>query len=230
MKSIARLMITAWLLTTGCIGYAQDTAHPQSPLEKVKTPSLEEILNRVENRYDVAGFTAGFFQTSVLKAMDITDNAHGKIYVKRPGKMRWEYVSPDPQIIVSDGVQLWIYRPEDNQVMLGKAPEFFGDGKGASFLSDIRLMRKNFAVSLENSPVSDNHELKLAPLKNNTDLAAIHVSVSWATFDIEKITTVNIYGDETRIVFTDPDFGQDLNDKLFSFDIPEGAEILTIDP
>ena len=229
MKPIAGILIVFWLLTASSSGFAQDPVRKRPLVDDVTSPSLQEILERVERRYDVKGFTALFFQTSILKAMDIRDNAQGKIYIKRPGKMRWEYVSPEPQTIISDGNELWIYRPDDNQVLIGTAPEFFGDGKGASFLSDIRMMRNNFTISMEDRPASDNHELKLVPLKNNSDLATIYVSVSWATFDIEQITTVNTYGDETRIVFINPQYGMDLEDNLFVLDIPEGAEILTID-
>jgi outer membrane lipoprotein carrier protein len=76
--------------------------------------ALDEILNRVENRYAVAGFSARFEQVSTIPAMDITETASGRIFVKRPGMMRWEYEKPDLQTVITDGKTLWIYRPEDN--------------------------------------------------------------------------------------------------------------------
>ena len=66
-------------------------------------PDLTEILTRLEERYAVIDFSASFVQHSTLKAMDITDTATGKIFIKKPGKIRWEYHAPDRQIIVSDG-------------------------------------------------------------------------------------------------------------------------------
>jgi outer membrane lipoprotein carrier protein len=93
--------------------------------------TLSKILDGLENRYAGPGFSAKFFQESMLKAMQISDTAEGKLTVKRPGKMRWEYTIPDVQTVVSDGRTMWIYRPADNQVMVGKAPSFFAGGKGA---------------------------------------------------------------------------------------------------
>ena len=87
--------------------------------------SLDQILEGMEKRYANSRFFAKFFQESTIKAMEITDFASGKVYVRHPGKMRWEYEKPDRQIIITDGFKLWIYRPEDNQVMTGSAPDFF---------------------------------------------------------------------------------------------------------
>ena len=47
--------------------------------------TADDIITKIENRYSVPGFTARFIQESTLKAMDITDVATGKIFVKRPG-------------------------------------------------------------------------------------------------------------------------------------------------
>ena len=125
---------------------------------------IDKILTGVENRYSGKGFKATFFQESVLKAMQINDTAQGRLTVRRPGKMRWEYTQPDPQTIITDGYTMWIYRPTDNQVMVGKAPEFFSGGKGAGFLSDIRQLRKSFTVELRPAENPEYHRLKLVPL------------------------------------------------------------------
>ncbi|MEJ2100325.1 MAG: outer membrane lipoprotein carrier protein LolA [Desulfobacterales bacterium] len=106
--------------------------------------SVDQILDRIEKKYTNSEFSADFIQRSYLKAMDIIDQASGKVYIKYPGKMRWEYEKPDRQIFITDGEKLWVYRPDDNQVQVGKAPSFFRGGKGASFLSDITLIRQKF--------------------------------------------------------------------------------------
>lgn len=191
--------------------------------------SLDEILDRVEARYAVAGFSARFLQASTITAMDITDTASGRIFIKRPGKMRWEYQKPDLQTFITDGNTLWIYRPDDHQVMIGKAPVFFSDGKGAGFLSDIKLLREKFYISLEKELSNDSYRLKLFPLEKTLDVSVIHLSVSPKTFDVFRIITYNSYGDKTRIELNDIQFKQKLDDALFTFQIPQGAEVLYLD-
>ncbi|RPH48409.1 MAG: outer membrane lipoprotein carrier protein LolA [Desulfobacteraceae bacterium] len=188
--------------------------------------TADEIITKVENRYSVPGFTARFIQESTLKAMDITDVAAGKIFVKRPGMMRWEYEKPEKQLVITDGENLWIYRPDINQVMAGKAPEFFGTGKGASFLSDIRIVRRNFSVSLKKNK-EDYFILRLLPKEKRADLAEVFLSVSKRSFEISRIGIYNAYGDETVIDLLDSKF-VDSPGSIFTFKIPEGAEIIRI--
>ena len=69
---------------------------------------IDAIIAGVEARYNVPGFTAEFDQESILKAMAVTDTASGTLMVRQPGKMRWEYLVPDPQTIITDGNDLWV--------------------------------------------------------------------------------------------------------------------------
>lgn len=190
---------------------------------------LDDILRGIEERYAGSTFTARFDQNSTLAAMDITDTASGKVFVKHPGKMRWEYEKPETQIIITDGVDLWVYRPHDRQVMVGKAPNLFGEGKGVGFISDIRQIRKSFSVSLEASRENDFWALKLIPKKSQPDVVEIHLIVEPETFLVTQVVTRNAYKDETRIALSGYQFGLHLNDSLFAFIIPKHVDVLQID-
>jgi outer membrane lipoprotein carrier protein len=190
---------------------------------------LDTLLARIEKRYGGAQFTADFFQESTLKAMNITDNARGHLYVKHPRQMRWEYTEPEPQIIVSDGQELWIYRPEDKQVLVGKAPEFFANGKGAGFLSDIKQLRKGFIISPLASSDPSVVMLKLVPRKKTVDLTEIRLGIDKDNLDIQQIITLNAYGDETRIQISNLRFHKHLDESLFQFSVPADAEVLQLE-
>ncbi len=209
---------------------------PQVPLELRFTAfaaesdlSLEQILDRMEKHYTGNNFRAQFIQEATVKAMQITDFASGKIFVRYPGKMRWEYEKPEKQVIITDGFKLWIYRPADNQVMVGSAPAFFSDGKGASFLSDITLIRKKFNISLGQSKDDFFYELKLEPLEKTLDVTDIRLSVTKNTFTVIRVVTYNSYGDENRIELLNHRFKVNLEDSLFSFDAPPGTDVLQLD-
>ncbi len=188
--------------------------------------SLDAIVERVEKRYAGPGFSARFDQKSTLKAMDITDTASGKVFIKRPRLMRWEYEVPEKQIILTDGDELWVYRPEDNQVLTGKTPEYFGDGKGASFLSDIGLVRKTFNVALQRDNAG-YHVLKLLPKQKKYDINYVLLYISKRTYDIAKIITYNTYGDENLIEMSNFQF-REPDGSVFNFRIPKGTDILKI--
>lgn len=222
------LLSTVMILTLFVCGIPHNDTGMFS-LAAAEQLSLEQILNGMEGRYANSAFSAKFLQESTIKAMEITDFASGKVYVRHPGMMRWEYEEPDKQIIITDGFKLWIYRPDDNQVMTGAAPVFFRDGKGASFLSDIKLIRHKFKISLFSSEGDLFYELKLVPVEKTMDVADIRLSVSKITFTIIRVITQNLYGDETRIEFMNSEFNLNLDDALFSFKIPDGVDVLKLD-
>jgi outer membrane lipoprotein carrier protein len=192
--------------------------------------TIDTIVAGVETRYNVPGFTADFDQESILKAMAVTDTASGRMMVRQPGKMRWEYLVPDPQTIITDGNDLWVYRPEENQVMVGKAPALFGGGKGAGFLSDIKTIRKNFQITLASPDDPAHYRLKLVPNRSTVDLMALYLDIARYTFDLIQITTVNVYGDETRIQLNNFDFNAAPPEALFRFEVPPGADVVQMNP
>ncbi|MDA9762120.1 outer membrane lipoprotein carrier protein LolA [Desulfobacterales bacterium] len=218
---LRHLILITLMILIPVSSHSEETALPSM--------SVDEILERVEKIYTASRFSASFIQASTIKAMDITDSASGKLYVQYPGKMRWEYLEPESQIIVTDGLQLWMYRPEDNQVMLGQASTFFSEGKGAGFLSDIRLLRKDFNITLEDIRFGDYYNLKLVPRETNWDIAYVHLLVSRATFRIAQVFTYNAYEDVTRIELVDPQFNELFEDGLFTFEIPKGVDVLRLD-
>lgn len=191
--------------------------------------TLDDILDRVEKRYSGDGFTADFLQESTIKAMKITDFARGRVFVKYPGKMRWEYQEPEPQIIVTDGIRLWMYRPEDNQVMTGGAPAFFRDGKGASFLSDIKIIREKFNIAMDTTAQDLYYRFTLFPIEKSLDITEIRLEVDKSTYTIARIVTINQYGDDTRIEMVNHRFNVNLDPSLFSFEVPPGVDELKID-
>lgn len=210
---------------------AQDNSRNEPELNTNTQEMLDKILDGIEKRYSVPGFSADFYQESTLKAMNIVDTAEGNLKVKRPGMMRWEYVSPDPQVIITDGDRLWIYRPEDNQVMLGNAPAFFKDGKGAGFLSDMKILRAKFTIFLETGefPGGEDYRLKLFPEDQSLELASIILVVDSETYLIKNIVTYNVYEDETRIRMTNYQFDAQFDDAMFNFIIPPGVDILEME-
>lgn len=218
-----------FILLAGFVAGGFLTAVPAAAGAEASEMTVADILNRVEAIYTASEFSADFIQVSTIKAMDISDSASGRLFVKYPGKMRWEYQQPETQIIVTDGEQLWLYRPEDGQVMVGEAATFFGEGKGAGFLSDIRRIRRDFDITLEDIRFGDYYNLRLVPLKQNWDLARIQLLVSKKTFQIFQVYTYNAYEDATRIEFANVQFNTPLADTLFTFVIPENVDVLKLD-
>ena len=214
------------------ISQTDDLVQKATSIKKFNSKQLEKILSGIEKKYSNSGFSAVFNQKSTLKAMELTDTASGRVLFKHPGMMRWEYEKPEKQQIITDGQTLWIYRPEDNQTIIGNAVNYFGSGSGASFLTDIKNVKKEFKVTLEENYSDKLWLLQLQPFKKNPDLTKIYLAISKKTFTVLDVTTFNTYGDETQIVFSDIQFNDNNNgikNSLFQFKVPVNCEVLHLE-
>src|SRR5205085_2454001 len=83
----------------------------------------ESLAAQLQRKYaSIKDFSADFvhaYQGGVLKKQ-ITERGH--VLVKKPGKMRWEYIAPEEKLYVSDGVRIYSYTPEDKQVIVSAVP------------------------------------------------------------------------------------------------------------
>jgi outer membrane lipoprotein carrier protein len=215
MMKTKTILIIIWALVWSSLPLGMPPELPLNALAAESDLTLEQILDRMEKHYAGSSFTANFVQESTVRAMEITDFASGKIFVRHPGKMRWEYEKPEQQVIITDGFTLWI--------------SFFSDGKGASFLSDITLVRKKFSISLVESKDDFFYELNLKPLEKTLDVTDIRLSVTKNTFTVIRVATYNSYGDKNHIEFLNHQFNADLKDELFTFEAPEGTDVLQMD-
>ena len=192
--------------------------------------TASELLKQIEQTYGCGSFQARFDQTSTLKAMDITDTASGRAYFMEPGKMRWEYVEPEAQQIITDGNRLWIYKPQENQVLTGDVSALFGEGQGVSFLAAIGTIEEKNQVSIDHERQKEGYyTLKLVPDKKTADITAIYFYVSKQSGLVEELETVNAYDDITRIVLSDIRLGGTIDSSLFTFTPPEGADVMLLD-
>ncbi|HCY86710.1 MAG TPA: outer membrane lipoprotein carrier protein LolA [Desulfobacteraceae bacterium] len=197
---------------------------PASASTKDATTQKETLLAGLEKKYANRGFSADFNQAARLVALDITETATGKAWFTHPGKMRWLYLAPDRHEIITDGQLMWIYRPEENQVMRGTAAPFFESGAGGAFLSDITRIQKDFSIALGKSE-ADFAQLILTPKKETQDLAVIRITIALPSHEIQVVETENVYGDTTRFVFTNIRFTPP-DPAMFQFTIPDGVSVI----
>src|ERR671936_3741 len=104
-------------------------ASPVAPAAGQAT--LDDVIRGIEAQYGkMTDLRAEFSQTAFNKSLNQNLPARGTVYLKKGGKLRWEYKQPTPQEIVSDGKKLWVYTPSLNQVNVGDAPEVLAGPAG----------------------------------------------------------------------------------------------------
>ena len=191
---------------------------------------LEDIVTEIQDVYQgTRDFTADFVQESTLKSLKKTQVANGKIYFKNPGKLRWDYIGPTKQAIVTDGETLWMYLPEDKQVIINKLSKVYRTSTSTFFLMGMGNLKRDFDIEQVKSPLSDeekSYSLKLVPKEQQSNFNDLFLLIDKKTFLVGELYFNDFYGNFIRIKFKNSTTNQGLSDSVFLFNIPEDVEIV----
>src|SRR5204863_2411638 len=188
--------------------------------------SLDEVVRDVETAYGrITDLRAEFSQSSFNKSLNQTIPAKGTVYLKKGGKLRWEYTEPTAQEIVSDGKKLWVYTPTLNQANVGDAPAALA-GPAGSFLAGLGRLRAEFSVRFLNpaqpTDAEGNWVLDLEPKQPLPTLARLILSVDAKTWAVRKAVVYDQFENTVTMRLTKVAINSRLPDRLFTFVVPKG--------
>jgi outer membrane lipoprotein carrier protein len=159
--------------------------------------------------------------------MDRTES--GTLWLKKPGKMRWEYRSPREKVFLSDGVSAWFYVPEDRQARKTSAKKLEDVRSPLAFLLGKTKLEKelrglSFAPDL--TPVeAGNVLLRGVPVGMADRVNEIRLEVT-PEHQITRITIEEEDGSATEYRFSDQKEDVAVADSKFQFTPPAGTEIV----
>ena len=192
-----------------------------------QTPSLDEIVAKVQRQYDAhADFKADFVQESLVKSLGKKQSSEGSVFFKKPGKMRWTYQKPFKQEIISDGQTLWSYRPDDKQVMVSQMSQAVQGKVPSTFLAGLGNLKLDFQARWGKDPSpKENYYLELTPNEFQGSLEKLFLLIDREKFRILQAKILDVMGNTTQIHFSKIQFDNRLSDSLFTFTPPQGVEV-----
>jgi outer membrane lipoprotein carrier protein len=151
--------------------------------------------------------------------------SEGRFYLHRPQRFRWEYESPQPQLVVADGENLWLYDPDLEQVTVRRLDEELSSTP-AMLLSGDALLEESFRVGAAYR--EDGLDwVELAPLSEAADFAALRLG-----FEAERLASMELIdalGQTTVIRFSEVRINPPLDAELFHFTPPPGVDVIRDD-
>ncbi len=206
-----------WLLTTDY--FFHSTGYP------AQAASVQTVVKKLQARYDsTSGFRADFTQAVESATLGQKVEAQGKVFFKKPGRMRWEFVEPE-QLLVSDGEFFWLYQPKEKQVIKTPFAQAFRSNSPASFLLGVGRITQDFTLSLQEQN-EKIYTLRLTPKKDPEAIGLLDLEIDAKTFDILQATIIDPIGNTTRVRFSNIDRKNPLDESLFRFTVPPGVDIV----
>jgi len=148
--------------------------------------------------------------------------ASGVMAFSRPGKFRWSYDKPYDQVIVGDGVKLWIFDKELNQVTVRKLDEALGSSPAALLAGNNEIER---FFALHDVGSRDGLEwLEASPKSKDTMFAAVRMGFAGTT--LKQMELKDSFGQTTVIRFDKLERNPKLPTGQFTFAPPKGADVI----
>jgi len=167
-------------------------------------------------------FTADFTQTVYDSDSTVLQENKGQVKLVRPGKFRWTYSEPFKQVIVADGLSLWVYDEDIAQVTVRPQAETLGSAP-IGLLSGQRAIQSEFEiVHLGNR---DNLEwFQLDPLVKDTDFQRVFIAVDGG--GLRAMELRDSFEQATQIRFSNFQKNVEVAAEEFVFTPPEGADVV----
>ena len=190
-----------------------------------------ELAEALQKKYDgVKAFTADFVHTYRGGVLNRQLDQRGRLMIKKPGKMRWEYTAPENNLFVSDGVKIYSYVPADKQVIISDVPATDNATTPALFLAGKGSLPRDFTASLADLPAGaapGSQALKLVPKAPQSDYDWLVVVVDPTTLALRGLVYGDPQGGTSSFFFTNLKENAGIADKEFEFKPPRGVDVVT---
>ncbi|MBK1694216.1 outer membrane lipoprotein carrier protein LolA [Chromatium weissei] len=151
--------------------------------------------------------------------------AHGTLYLQRPGRFRWEYDSPTQQVIVADGQRVYLHDVDLQQVSHQNQEDALR-GTPALLLANREPIATHFTIKTIES--TDGRDwVELTPKDQDTDVVKIELGFGKDTLD--SLIMYDTFGQETRLNFSQAQRNTTLKTELFKIEQEEMNDFLQMD-
>jgi outer membrane lipoprotein carrier protein len=190
----------------------------------------DALARRLQARYDaIKDFTADFQQTYEGGVLRRKTTEAGTLAVKKPGRMRWEYKTPEEKLFVADGRKMYVWIPADRQVTVSALPTDDAPATPVLFLLGRGQLGRDFTASIPAAvpgAPADTVAVTLVPKSTVPDYDRLTLVVDRATLGLRMLIAHDAQGGTSTFVFSKLKENVGLPDTRFSFTIPRGADVV----
>ena len=215
------------------------------PAPEQTSPSVSALVRRFESAYRRSKTLQANFLETYFDSGKVLRSEAGVAYFAKPGKMRWEYESPEPNLYLVDGKWSWFYVPADHTVTRTRAKQSSDSRTPLALLAgEMKVSRVCKSVTLESSSrlvqaqgVVLRCDLRgsddIEPGTSSTQSGSPAAHGSYALFEVNpqngellRILVVDSGGVQVEFRFSKWQFDPLLQGSKFSFQPSKGVVIV----
>lgn len=182
-----------------------------------------EAIQRLDKFFaEVDSFNGSFVQTVFDEQGEIVQSAEGDVALQKPGRFRWQYTQPYPQLILADGEYLWIYDEELLQASAKPIDEALGNAP-IMLLTNIRPLQQDFEI-MEAATRDGLNWVELIPLIQDTEFDRIQIGLD--ADGIRKMELHDQFSQKTVIEFKNLKTNTVFEPEYFVFIAPDGVDVV----
>jgi len=188
----------------------------------IQAKPLDKVIAFYQDKPSIA---ADFEQTVTVKSPHRVLKRRGRVYFKRPGRMRWDYKWPDEVYYVSDGRTFWAYDVDEEVVYrssVKRSSLFFA----LKILFDFNGIYDEFECGDQGRDKAGNNTVWLKP-KRELPMQKVKL-VFKPNGEIVSTSVLDNLGNLSTVEFKNQKF-EPVPDKAFEFKIPKGAPVQDLD-
>ena len=185
---------------------------------------IDFVVSKLQARYETINtLSADFSQEFFSVAAGAARSSGGRVHLKKPSMMHWQYLRGIDDELVSNGKLLWLFQPDLNQVIETAADST--PGIAVDFLSGVGDIRKNFKVSLVEKS-GGAYLLALTPVAASVNLKRLTLRVDKSTGLVSETVVEDLFGNRTTVTFSGIEINVPIEDSFFEFVVPDGVNLL----
>jgi outer membrane lipoprotein carrier protein len=224
--SIKRLLILP-LAVTGLLFYGVSGAADDSN-------GIKEVVKKLQARYEqTRDLKADFKQSTKIEGFATPITSRGRVYIKKPGRLRWDYLDPTVEEIYVNENEVMMYVPELKQVLVGKLTKMAASQAPLQLLQGVAKLEEEFDLE----PTADGKRGEggiplVTLLPKQTEPGAVRtvvqivLEVQPKTYFIKTVSIHEISGNVSTFEFHNLKPNTGLRNALFEFETPAGVEVV----
>ncbi len=192
-------------------------------------PSVHDIAERADRHYNALSSLRTDF-TEIYRGGGVTRTESGVMYLKKPGRMRWDYQTPRKKVFLTDGKTAWFYVPGERQARRTAVKKMDDYRSPLRYLLGHTKLEKEFrdlaVVPSGGNAAPGDVVLSGVPKGMEDRVQEVRLEIA------PDGTIVRIYieerdGSSTEFLFGHPEENVKLSDASFKFVPPPGVEVMT---